>query len=108
MYFQLKGKVVALTPQQGTKKDGSTWRKVSVVIEWNEQQKYDRHAVFTIWGDTFDQMGIEQGKYYEFDCDIDAREFNGKWYNDITAFRLHNSSQGNGGFANDQFGEPAF
>ena len=93
MYFTLKGKVVELTPQEGTKKDGSTWRKVSVVLGWNEQQKYDRHAVVNVWGETFDQMGLTIGSEVELDCDIDAREYNGRWYNDITAFRLHKSHE---------------
>ena len=106
MYFTLKGKVEEINKQAGEKKDGSVWTKYAVVLAWNDNRQYDNHAVVNVWGDTFDKMNLKQGEVVEVDCDIDAREYNGRWYNDITAFRRHASKNANDDANDNQFGIP--
>ena len=52
------------------------------VIETHEQ--YPRKCVFTVFGeDRLKEMNIEVGKEMTVSFDIDAHEYNGRWFNDI-------------------------
>ena len=51
--------------------------------------QYPRHMVFNIFGeDRIKQFNIQMGEDVTVSFDIDAREFNGRWYNDIRAFNV--------------------
>ena len=51
--------------------------------------QYPRHMVFNIFGeDRIKQFNIQMGEDVTVSFDIDAREFNGRWYNDIRAYNV--------------------
>ena len=51
--------------------------------------QFPRHMVFNVFGeDRLKQFNIQQGQDYTVSFDIDAREFNGRWYNDIRAYNV--------------------
>ena len=52
-------------------------------------QPYSRKCVFTVWGaDRLQQFNIKQGDDVAADIDIDAREYNGRFYNSVRAWRV--------------------
>lgn len=51
--------------------------------------QYPRHMVFNIFGEErLKQFNIQLNEDVTVQFDIDAREYNGRWYNDIRAFNV--------------------
>ena len=51
--------------------------------------QYTRHCVFTVFGeDRIKQLNIQNGEDLTVQFDIDAREYNGRWYNDFKAYNV--------------------
>ncbi len=86
--MEITGKIIAaLTPRSGTSSStGNTWMSQEFVIETHEQ--YPRKCVFTVFGeDRLKEMNIQVGAEMTVSFDIDAHEYNGRWFNDIRAWR---------------------
>ena len=87
--MELTGKCIKVLPPLSGKsaRTGETWNKYSFVLEVPNGQ-YSKKTVFTVFGkDKWDRMGIVEGGQYQVSFDIDAREYNGNWYNDIAAWK---------------------
>ena len=51
--------------------------------------QYPRKMVFNIFGeDRIKQFNIQAGEELTVQFDIDAREYNGRWFNDIRAYTI--------------------
>ena len=85
--MEISGKIIAILPlQSGTGRNGSEWKKQDYVIETHDQ--YPKKMCFNLWGDRIDQFTIQMGEEVTVSFDIDCREWNGKWFNDIRAWML--------------------
>ncbi|MBD5206866.1 MAG: DUF3127 domain-containing protein [Bacteroidales bacterium] len=94
--MEIEGKVVAdLGMQSGVSKAGNNWKKREIVIETFGQ--YPRKVKITLFGDRADTVRAEVGNSYAFGIDIESREFNGRWYTDVTAFNSRELGQTTGG-----------
>ena len=40
------------------------------------------------WGDKIDQYNIKQGETVEVSVDLESREYNGRWYTDVKAWKV--------------------
>lgn len=81
------GKIIAILPERsGTSAKGNPWRSVSYVLETQEQ--YPKRIVFDVVNDKIDQFSIQQGEMLQVHFDIDAREYQGKWFNSIQAWKV--------------------
>ena len=57
------------------------------VLETHEQ--YPKKLCFNVFGaDKIAQFNIQAGEEMTVSFDINAREYNGRWYNDIRAWRV--------------------
>lgn len=86
--MDITGKIIAaLQPRSGTSaRTGNTWKSQDFVIETHDQ--YPRKCVFTVFGeDRLNEMNLQVGAEVTVSFDIDAHEYNGRWYNDIRAWR---------------------
>lgn len=93
------GTIVAVLPERsGTSAKGNTWRSASYVLETQEQ--YPKKIVFDVVNDKIDQFNIRQGDMLQVCFDIDAREYNGKWFNSVQAWRV--VRQQHGGYQQQQ------
>lgn len=92
--MELSGKIIAVLPlQSGTGKNGTEWKKQDYVIETHDQ--YPKKMCFNLWGDRIEQFSIQMGEELTVSFDIDCREWQGKWFNDIRAWKIdRNSSAG--------------
>ena len=79
--MELSGKVIAvLEPRGGVSKTGNAWKVQEYVIETHDQ--YPRRMCFDVFGeDKINQFNIQVGEELNVSFDIDAREYNGRWYN---------------------------
>ena len=94
--MDITGKIIAaLEPRTGTSKaSGNPWKSQEFVLETVGEQ-YPKKMMFNIFGeDKLQQAAINVGDVVTVSFDINAREFNGRWYNDIRAWRVsHDTAQ---------------
>jgi len=87
--MELTGRIIAvLEAKSGTSsKTGNLWMMQGYVIEVPGQ--YPRRCAFTVFGeDKIKQLNIQNGEDLTIQFDIDAREYNGRWYNDFRAYNV--------------------
>ena len=84
MANEIKGKISHLLPAEtGAGKNGN-WRKQVIVLAQDGQ--YPKSVALTVWGDKILIPNI--GAVVTAFIDIESREYQGKWYTDVRAFRL--------------------
>lgn len=92
--MEISGKIiVALPAQGGVSKAGKEWSRQDYVIETKEQ--YPKKIAFSVMNDNIMNFGLTVGQEVEINIDINATEWNGKWYNSITCWKVivRNSDQ---------------
>ena len=66
---------------------GNTWKSQDFVIETHDQ--YPRKCVFTVFGeDRLNEMNLQVGAEVTVSFDIDAHEYQGRWFNSIRAWKV--------------------
>lgn len=84
--MQIIAKLIQLLPlQTGTGKNG-LWKKQDIILETDGQ--YAKKICISIWGDKIDERQLQPGNLLKIDFDIESREFNGKWYTDVKAWKI--------------------
>ncbi|MCX6246165.1 MAG: DUF3127 domain-containing protein [Bacteroidetes bacterium] len=84
--MELSGKVITILPlQTGTGKNG-TWKKQEFVVETTGQ--VPRKVCFNLWGEKIDQFKLSEGIEVRVSFDLESREYNGKWYTDVKAWKV--------------------
>ena len=86
--MEITGKIIAVLPERGgISKTGNEWKMQEYVLETHEQ--YPKKICFNVFGaDKIAQFNIQAGDEMTVSFDINAREYNGRWYNDIRAWRI--------------------
>lgn len=84
--MNIKGKVKAALPvESGTSKSGNAWQKCGFVITTEGQ--YPKDVAFTLFGDKV-SLCPKVGEEVDVHFDLSSREYNGRWYSEITAYRV--------------------
>jgi hypothetical protein len=99
MALEITGKVLQLLAEQtGAGKNG-TWVRRDFVIETTDQ--YPKKICFSGWGDKAAQVnGLQPGQSVKVSFNPESREFNGKWYTDLRAWKIESDrGQSEGGSA---------
>lgn len=92
--MEITGKIIAvLQPNSGVSaRTGNSWMSQEYVIETHDQ--YPRKCCFRIFGeDKIKQFNIQSGEELTVSFDIDAHEYNGRWFNNITAWAVNRNVQ---------------
>lgn len=85
--MEISGKIiVALPAQGGVSKAGKEWSRQDYVIETKEQ--YPKKIAFSVMNDNIMNFGLTVGQEVDIHIDINATEWNGKWYNSITCWKV--------------------
>lgn len=91
--MDITGKIiVALEPLSGTSRAGNAWKKREYVLE--TQETYPKKVFFNFFGDRVDQYPLNVGDMVKISFDINSREFNGRWYTDISAWKAEPANNG--------------
>lgn len=88
-FMELSGKVYCILPpiQFTSKKSGTTDRKYGFVIE--TQGMYPKKVAFSVMGDErYKAMRIAEGFSYNVSFDVHSREYNGRWYTELDAWKV--------------------
>lgn len=85
--MDIQGKLVMLLPlQSGTSAKGE-WKKQDAILETAEQ--YPKKVCISFWGDKADELKIvKEGALIKVHINIESREYNGKWYTDVRAWKV--------------------
>ena len=92
--MDITGKIIAAVPERSgvSQRSGSEWKAASYVLETQEQ--YPKKICFDVFGaDRIEQFNIQVGDVMTVSFDIDAHEYNGRWFNSIRAFRVNRDVQ---------------
>ena len=83
--MELQGKVIAVLPERSGVSARGEWKSQDYVIETHDQ--YPRKMVFGVFGaDRISRFNIQVGQEVTVSFDIDAHEYQGRWFNNIRAF----------------------
>ncbi len=94
--MQIQAKIVQILPlQTGTGRNGE-WKKQDIIVETFDQ--YPKKICVSIWGNKIDNNILQMDNNLDISVNIESREFNGKWYTDIKAWKIElQNSQTNTG-----------
>ena len=90
--MNIKGKLILkLTPEVGEGKNGQ-WTKQVVIIETAET--YPKKVAIEFWKDEVIKIqAVPIGQELSIDINIESREYQGKWYNQVKAWRFTANGQ---------------
>lgn len=83
--MELLGRIIAVLPERSGTSARGEWKAQSFVIETHDQ--YPRKMVFDVFGaERLQRFNIKSGDEVKVFFDIDAHEYQGRWFNNIRAF----------------------
>lgn len=86
MDLKIAGKVIDILEMQSGESKNGPWRKQDFILE--TPGKYPRKVCVTQWGDQIDQNNISKGEEITAFIDLQSREYNGRWYTDVKAWKV--------------------
>ena len=90
--MEIQGKIIAVLPtRSGTSARGTQWSSQTAVIETQEQ--YPKKLAFDVINDKIEQLNIQVGEFLTVQFDINAREYNGRWFNSVNAWNVIRQTQ---------------
>ena len=92
--MEITGKVVAVPPVQSGMSARGPWKKATVVVEY-EGGQYPKRAVLTNMKDAENFCQLRVGDTYKFYFNMEARESNGKWFQDIKCWKWESNGTSN-------------
>lgn len=87
--MEITGKIIQVLEARGgtSARTGNPWKVQSYVLETEEQ--YPRRMVFEVFGeDQINQFNIQVGQVLTVSFNVDAHEYQGRWYNQIRAWKV--------------------
>lgn len=84
--MELTGKITNVLPEKSGTSARGPWRKQEYVIEIPGD--YPKQVCFMVWGDKIDQFNVTEGESLTVHFDLESREYNGRWYTDVKAWRV--------------------
>ena len=87
--MEIVGKIIQVLPEQGgqSKTTGKDWKLQAYVLETQEQ--YPRKVHFEVFGeDRIKANPCQLDDVVTVSFDIESREFNGRWYTSIRAWKI--------------------
>jgi hypothetical protein len=84
--MQLVAKLIHVLPLQTGEGKNGTWKKQDIVVETSDQ--YPKKICVSIWGDKAPEGSLRVGNMLDISFDVESREYNGKWYTDVKAWKV--------------------
>ncbi len=84
--MEIKGRLVKVLPVQTGQGRNGEWKKQDFVLEMDGT--YPKKVCISVWGDKVNLGSFVEGSILVASIDIESREFNGKWYTNVTAWKV--------------------
>jgi hypothetical protein len=100
MAMDITGKVLNLLPLQSGQGKNGVWKKQEFILETPGQ--YPKKVCLSLWGEKVDEIKLTPGEIITASVNIESREYNGRWYTDVRAWKVAKGS----GASNDRSDGP--
>jgi hypothetical protein len=87
--------VKVLQIESGTGKNGNEWKKQSILVTQLDND-FKEELLLDMWNDNIKEF--EEGTAYKFEISLKSREWNGKYFTNVTckaAYSIHSVSDEN-------------
>ena len=106
MSFKVKGRVTDILPLQTGSSARGEWKKLDFVLEVPDDQ-FPKKICFTLFNDKTEMIKeADKNREVEVTFNLEGREYNGKWYHNVNAFRIDRIEKSSG--ASDQAVPPPY
>lgn len=83
--MQFKARVIDRLPMQsGTSRSGNDWSKATLIVETITQ--YPKKVAISNMKRAAEFNSLPNGTVATFDVEMESREFNSRWYTDVTCW----------------------
>jgi hypothetical protein len=88
--IHIEGPIIKILPEKsGISQSGKEWRECEVAIGYVTSLQYPKTIVVAFRGAQVDVVNqLDNGDAVGCDISIDAREWNGRWFNTVTGYNL--------------------
>lgn len=86
------GKIIQLLGVQTGQGKNGTWKKQEFILETSDA--YPKKICIAVWGDKIDMSKFGIGDPVQVSFDVESREYNGRWYTDVKAWKVVPQQQG--------------
>lgn len=92
--MEIIGKILQIHPSQSGEGKNGTWKKQSFVIETLDE--YPKTVCLTTWSNRVELDSMVIGEKIKVQFDVESREYNGRWYTDLKAWKSETIEGSNG------------
>jgi hypothetical protein len=90
--MEISGHIIQLLPLQSGQGKNGTWKKQEFILETPGQ--YPKKVCLSLWGEKVDEQKISVGDKITASINIESREYNGRWYTDVRAWKIQKEGSG--------------
>lgn len=95
------GKIIAVLPERSGTSSRGGYRIQEYVVEETEGQ-YPKKMSFEVYGDKIDKFALQKDDVVEVYYNIDAHEYQGRWFNSIRAWSVRKFTVEKENFTRDE------
>jgi hypothetical protein len=89
--MEITGKILTVLPVQSGKTSKGEWKKQEFVLETPGQ--YPKKVCVSIFGEeALKSINLKAGATVTATVDIESREYNGRWYTNVNAWKVKETS----------------
>jgi hypothetical protein len=90
--MEITGTVVSLLALQTGQGKNGVWKKQEFIMETPGQ--FPKKVCLSLWGEKVDENRISVGEKITASINIESREYNGRWYTDVRAWKITRNGGG--------------
>jgi hypothetical protein len=90
--MEITGTVLNLLPLQTGQGKNGVWKKQEFILETPGQ--FPKKVCLSLWGEKVDENRLQVGEKITASINIESREYNGRWYTDVRAWKIAKSGSG--------------
>ena len=84
--MEVKGVITQILPTETGQGKNGEWKKGGFILQ--QEGKYPKDVSIGLWGDKLDEFKHGVGECVSVSINIESREYNGKWFTNIQAWKI--------------------
>lgn len=84
--MEITGKIIEILPEVTGEGRNGPWKRQDFILETEDQ--YPRKVCISVWGDRINLSTYQVNEKVTASINIESREFNGKWFTSVKAWRM--------------------
>ena len=91
--MDFEGVVFKIQPATSGESARGHWERQEVIFDLKTQSQYPRRVCVTFFNKPDEVARLVEGQEYVVSFDLESREYNGRWYTDVRAWRVQGKLQ---------------